>query len=124
MKKEHYVILSNGEYSDYSPTYFRGEREITQNELDEQGVRIGDECMDWYENLPERTILDWRGEPERVRHDPETDENIWSHDLSDQWFARMKNWIIAQGYEQFPEDIPEINVSYSDIPTSQNKNPQ
>ena len=66
MKKEHYVILSNGEYSDYSPTYFRGEREITQNELDEQGVRIGDECMDWYENLPERTILDWRGEPERV----------------------------------------------------------
>lgn len=93
--KKYFVILSQGEYSDYSPIYYMGDVKITKKEMDFEGKKIGDSLIDA----------------------PETGEEVYRPRF-DKWFPLMEEWILGKGYERLPDDIPEINVCYSDIPTN------
>ena len=110
---KYYVILSTGSYSDYDPQYFVGEkREITQEELDEAGRRVGDEIYDWYDKLPKRKSTDGL-----VKYDPDTEKRVYEYSsLKKIWFSKMKIWLEDNGFEQAPENIPEININF-DLPT-------
>lgn len=124
--KKYYLILSEGAYSDYSPTYYSGNTEITQEEFDKKGKEIGDFLIDKLAKCPTR-IHDkikcakeyW---PHVCNHEEtevyweDTGEKAHSYELAPMWFKQMENWIKENGFEELPKDIPEINVSYSEIP--------
>lgn len=128
-----YIILSNGAYSDYAPTYYVSEKEVTQIELDEKGRSVGDECIAMFNSLPERPHDVIRCETQslsdkafgvayKCKHDPmdkywpETGKEAYSSQLSGIWFKKMETWLKEEEFKELPSDIPEINVSYSDIP--------
>lgn len=124
--KNYYLILSNGAYSDYSPTYYIGNKEITKEEFTKKGKEVGDSL---YKKLSEcqRRTHDrikcakeyWRGicgHEETELYWPDTLEKAHSYQLSSTWFKEMEKWIKENGFEELPQDIPEINVSYSEIP--------
>lgn len=92
---KYFVILSQGAYSDYSPEYFMGDVEITNKEFQLKGLEIGDRL----------TLLN----PDERYENVET------------WFKEMKQWLSSKGYAPLPSRIPEINVAYSDIPTSKER---
>lgn len=106
----YYVILSQGEYSDYRQTWFGGPNEITQEEFDEVGVRFGDELTKWYYGL-EKLDYGCKNEEGKI---------ITEYDLAGMWNEKMISWLEAQGYETLKSSA-EINVAYSDIPVSKNK---
>ena len=115
--KKHFVILSNGAYSDYSPIYFMGDIPITQEELDRKGREIGDYLIAQYEALPERPTTAFWDDRKMEKYDPVTNETIYSLSY-EEWFPLMKKWLLEEmGYEELPSDIPEINIHY-DIPHS------
>ncbi len=116
--EKYYLILSEGAYSDYSPTYYVGDKLITQEEFDVKGREVGDEVESWFATLPEKEFKDWRGELATSKYDPATDEKLNSYSLASIWNDKMATWIKEQGFVELPENIPEINVSYSEIPTS------
>lgn len=119
--KGYYVILSTGAYSDYDPEYFVGAMEITKEDLDKQGEFIGDELLDWYDSLPEKESKGWDG-IRSVKYDPNEPEGcIWSGDLAEKWIERMEKWLEEKGFRKLPEGIPEINVSYSEIPSTKKR---
>ena len=121
----YYIILSEGEYSDYSPQYFVGSREITREELDKKGIEVGDSLFEWFDSLPKRTHVPckwkcWSGCPQEESYG-EDGERVYSHELAEKWFEQMKVWVKERGFEPLPEQIPEINVAYSDIPNSNSR---
>ncbi len=89
--KEFYLKLSEGEYSSYSPDYYVGNNEITQKELDEKGKTVGDEVIKEYKDVD-------------------------SYEWSGKWKLKMDKWLEERGYIKLPDDLPEINVCYSEIP--------
>ena len=119
----YYVILSEGSYSDYSPTYFVGEIEITDKEFQAKGEEVGDKLIAEFESFPQRSDTSgysW-DKNEMERYNPETDETIFSSEFAEKWHNQMTEWLHSKGYTELPTHIPEINVSYSEIPNSQNK---
>jgi hypothetical protein len=105
----HYLILSTGEYSDYSPKYFVGEHEVKDHDFYEMGNTVGDVLNSWFKSLPERS---GRGQ----KYEPDTDRDVYSYMLEEAWEKDMVKWLHSIGYAELPEKIPEINVSYSGIP--------
>jgi hypothetical protein len=104
------VLLSQGEYSDYSPTYFIGPRYLGQEELNQNAVRIGDELRAWWRTL---TVKDYG-----MRED-EDGRVVWAAEVGTRWWARMEAWLASEGFEKVETDV-SINVCYNDIPgTSQ-----
>jgi len=125
---KHYLILSEGAYSDYSPIYFSGSKEITQKEFDKKGEEVGDKLFAWFDTLPEREHktglyhnTHYSSCKPTEKYYPETGEMAYSGGLAEKWFKEMEKWILSQGFERLPEEIPEINVGYSDIPNSKNR---
>jgi len=116
---KYFVILSEGSYSDYSPTYFMGDIKITQKELDKRGKEIGDIVLEWYKKLPERVEengykLNDNG---MEKYNTETKETIYSSDMEEKWTTRMKIWLkVDKKYKELSDNIPEININYDDIP--------
>lgn len=126
MEKEtrHYLILSRGAYSEYSPEYFVGDKEITQKKFDKKAREIGDLCLAEFEALPEREhkhTSQWCcsfGRHETTeKFDPQTGKKVYSP-FDDKWWKRMNEFIAEQGFTPLPDNIPEINIAYSDYPTS------
>lgn len=77
--------------------YFYGEKEISKEELEIKGRAVGD----W-------VLKEFRNEDEVIDY---------SIDEAEKWREVMERWLIESGYTKIPEnDVPEINVSYSDIP--------
>lgn len=123
--ENNYVILSNGAYSNYDPIYFCGGELLSQDELDTKGREVGDIVSDIFNNLPVR-----KHENEKYhevcystcekyeKYWPLTNEAAYSSDLSNLWFKEMETWLVSIGYKRIPKNIPEINVSYSEIPIS------
>lgn len=87
----HYVIISTGEYSDYSPKYYAGHREITQVELDAKARELGDAALA---------------------------DTEYSYQAEARWQRDMKAWLNTQGFERLPDHIPEVNIEYGDLPHS------
>lgn len=107
----YYVTLSSGCYSDYSADHFVGEQFISQEDFTAKGVEFGDQIVLWWSTL-ERTGT--RGE--RI------DENgvrVWRHnEFTRRWRKRMEAWLAEMGYK--PVELgAEINIDYSDIPTTE-----
>ena len=83
-------------------------------------------CFAEWEALPERPHKctgDWccgfEKEKPTEKYNLETGKTVRSPFSDDnKWFTRMKTWIASQGFSPLPEDIPEINIAYSDYPTS------
>jgi hypothetical protein len=122
--KNYFEKLSTGEYSDYSPNYYMGDVKITQKELDEKGIEVGDKLIAEYMLLPERPYtsqFNFSSDIGRMeRYDKKTGETIYAPGDSE-WKPIMEKWLLEMGYEELDEDeIPEINVSYSDLPNSKN----
>lgn len=130
-----FVILSSGAYSDYSPNYYVGRDEITQEELDKKGVEIGDLLLIEWQNVkevPHVHVKDIFGETCDVtskkwnRNCPDfdkVDENgkrTWKGKIDSKWTPLMEEWLTSKGFSIVPDDIPEINTYY-DIPVSVNK---
>ena len=106
---KYFVILSEGEYSDYSPVYFMGEVEITQKELDKKGEEVGDSLYDWFDGLPKRLVkpceeahshyvLCNENVGKEELYYPETGEKAYSEDLSKKWFETMSVWLKEKGF--------------------------
>ena len=111
---EYFVILSDREYSDYDPIYFMGDNQITKKELNKKGREVGDLVLNEFEKLPKRkSTSPWEGETES--YNPETEKTVYSPDFG-KWYLIMEKWIEQKGFKKLPENIPEINVAYSDIP--------
>jgi len=122
---KHYLILSAGAYSDYSPTYFVGDREITQEEYKKKGEELGDIVIEQWENAPTRPHVCngeyccWKSDKDLYeKYNPVTGERYYSSPNSGEWFKLVREWILAQGYEELPENIPELNSSYSEFPNT------
>ena len=112
---KHFVILSTGAYSEYSPCYYGGEEEITQEEMDFKAREIGDKLIKEYNELPERKvekIYSWQNETEKFN--PETNKTVYPP--KDYIFNEIfSKWLIEEkGYEELV-NIPEVNVYY-DLP--------
>lgn len=121
---KYYLILSSGCYSDYDLTYYVGEKEVTQEELDKKAVEIGDKCLADYEALPERKHVcysSWccsilkKGDLEK--YDPETNELVYDPFLGKAW-PMLEKWVEDQGYTALPDSLPEVNIAYSDFPVT------
>lgn len=123
---KHYLILSEGAYSDYSPIYFVGDREITQSEFNQKGREIGDSVIKEWEALPTRPHVceEWcfHGAPippKLEKYDPLNDNKFaGSYPRGDRWMKLMEEWIVSQGFERIPENISEININYSEFPSN------
>lgn len=123
---QHFVILSQGAYSDYSPTYYMGPNPLSKEELDELGKKIGDECIRNWRELPEREHVhsDWCfGRcPKYERYNPIEDCNVSSpfdnYGMTPSWHTRMEEELTKLGFTKLPEEIPEINVLYNDYPSN------
>jgi hypothetical protein len=117
-----YVILSDGAYSDYEATHYCGEREITQEEFNKKGEEIGDIILDWAESLPTRKAEVVYSSNKGVEtYNPEDGKKVYTSDLSRKWKNKMIEWLSSQGYQEIPDNIPEINIYYSEIPNSKNR---
>jgi len=122
-----YIILSEGAYSDYSPTYYVGERLITQEEMDKKSIEIGDKLYAEFDALPTRKHEPcFNGEhfsycKPMEKYYPDTGERAYSGDLAPKFFKQMAEWLKEQGYLEISEPTAEINISYSEIPTSKDK---
>ena len=117
MKNKHYVILSSGAYSDYSPIYFIGERKVTQEELNQKSLDIGDFMWKKFNELPERKGEDYYGRPKMIKYNPEKpDVYIGGSPSDDEFIEKMSTWLICEGFEMIPTTgVPEINIYY-DVP--------
>ncbi len=113
-----YLILSTGEYSDYHATWYAGEKRISDKEFQEVGIRFGDEIVDWFYGLHEKTVEGKYGQ--QVFRVKEDGEEINQYMLTDIWEEKMVGWLKDNGYSMI-EASGEINTGYSDIPTSKNK---
>jgi hypothetical protein len=125
---KYYLILSEGAYSDYSPTYYVGDKEITYSEFKKKGEEIGDLLLSKFDNLPTREHNRIKCEKYydgRIKCTHEELEKYWEeslekahrYDLKSMWMKEMEKWIFENGFEELPSDIPEINIYY-DVPTS------
>jgi len=116
---KYFVILSTGAYSDYSPTYYIGDEEITEKEFKDKGRELGDYLLNKYNELPEREhkkVADW-DDQKIERYNPETGKTIM-RPSNDEWFILMDEWLTVQKeYKTLPNNIPEINCYY-DFPNS------
>lgn len=122
MEERYYVILSEGSYSYYSPTYFVGSLPISKEELEFEAKRLGDELYDWLDSLPIRPSKSkWASEGEKEVYDPTTWETFYSSQLAERFMKQMTTWVKERGFEELPEEIPEINVAYSDLPTNRER---
>jgi hypothetical protein len=123
--KKYYLILSEGAYSDYTPTYFVGDEEITEEEFTKVGKQIGDLIIEEWENYPERKHIcnkycyHFGGVPISEKYDPENPKRYIGHNPdSEDWFNKMKEWILQKGFEELPKNIPELNSQYSEFPNN------
>jgi len=117
--ENYFVILSQGEYSDYCPEYFMGDREITEEELNKKGREVGDYLISEYEKLPQRkdtSGYSWN-EGKTERYDAKTGKVVYSPGFK-HWYPIMEKWLLEEmGFEKLPGGIPEVNVAYSELPT-------
>lgn len=124
---KYFVILSEGAYSEYSPEYWMGDIEITQEEFDKKGKEIGDLVIEEFNKLPARKHTCDRGNREYcfhyysydngyVRFDPLTNKE-YSRPPQSRWQEKIEAWLTEKGYSKLPCDIPEINCHY-DFPFS------
>ncbi len=126
MKKYHHVIIAEGSYEDYTPTYYVGEVQISESDFDKKAKEIGDKCVKFYLGLPERPIPEgkygsWSGKLEISLQDkglekfnPITLKKISGQDIDNQWLLLMEGWIYSLGYEKLSnvygsDDTPYIN---------------
>lgn len=134
MENQYYLILSEGAYSDYSPIYYVGDKEITYNEFLKKGKEIGDEVINEWESLPERPhickdnyccVYTALGKPKKTeKYDPNDLKRYISNSgpMSNDWFDKMEKWIFSQGFKKIPDNIPELNSSYSEFPSNKYSN--
>lgn len=119
----YYLILSQGCYSDYSPRYFVGSVEVTQEEYDKKGREVGDMVIKKFQELPERKHVcevSWcgyciGGKPRMEKYDPTTNKMVYIPSY-DEWQTVMIEWLTSLGFTELPDNIPEINIDYSDLP--------
>lgn len=119
---KYYAILSQGCYSDYSPTYYIGDYHLTDDEFQKKGKEFGDLVISEFENYPERPHVcpnSWCCSSLRKikteKYDPATNNTVYR--VSDEkWMSLMEEWLFSLGFENLPENIPEINLVYSDVP--------
>ena len=114
-----YLILSSGAYSDYSPTYFAGEKEITQAELTAKSLEISDKQWSEWEALPEIEAINWKNKPIMTKYNPDQPKIYVSDNGPDSgvFIEKMSEWLKTEGYEPVPNGLPEINVYY-DLPST------
>lgn len=119
---KHFVCLSDGAYSDYTPEYWFGDREIGQEEFDEKAREFGDIANEWYFGLPTKGFYsDWREKIVLERVD-ENGTRVSEEDACALWKMAMRKWLEDEGFQKLElEDTPEINVSYSDYPCNPRK---
>lgn len=116
--KQHYVILSSGAYSDYSPIYFVGDKEITQEQLKNKSEEIGTQMWNEWIAIPTRRQKSYWNDTEiDKKYDPENPKRYISDSGpdEDEFMEEMKEWLKTEGFEELPLNIPEINVYY-DVP--------
>lgn len=124
---KYYIILSTGSYSDYEAQYYCGDIKITQDELDKKAKETTKEMLDLLDSLPLRKVelcqeqhsheFYCKTNPnETERYFPETGEIAHSFSLFHKWQEKMIQWLKEKGFEKLPEDIPEINTYYFDMP--------
>ena len=92
----YYVNLSNGTYSDRQEYYWVGDNEVTDEELKKIAMEIGDDII--------------------AKEEEPKNSEWWRR--AKEWDERMEGWLRDRGYTPLPYNIPEINVSYGDIPNS------
>lgn len=117
---KNYLILSSGSYSDYEPTYFVGEKVITQEELTAKAEEIGTKMWNEWVQYPTRTQREnWSNRIIEQKYDPLEPEKYISNSGpdDDEFIKKLTEWLATQGYEQVPDNLPEINVYY-DVPGS------
>jgi len=119
---KHFAILSKGCYSDYSPDYYIGDYPLTQAEFTKKAKEVGDAVIGEFENYPEREHVcksDWcyHGSEAMTtdKYDPTTNKRVYNVD-EEKWYRVMTEWLTSLGFEALPENIPEINIEYSDVP--------
>lgn len=110
-----YLILSEGEYSDYRATWYAGEEFCGQEDFDAAGRRIGDELTAWFFSLPEGVeTYKWGEHKFRKQEDG---EQITQYELAKLWTKKMIEWLTKLGYSEIKAN-GEINIAYSEIPVS------
>lgn len=119
---KYFAILSSGCYSDYSPVYYMGEYPLSEEEFKLKGKEMGDLVISEYENLPERehtctsTYCCFSGKTEKTeKYDPVSGNRVRRVD-NGRWNDLMVAWLTSLGFVELPENIPEINIEYSDVP--------
>jgi hypothetical protein len=120
--KVYYLILSEGSYSDYSPTYFVGRKEVTQEQLDEVSKQVGDRVIAEFEELPEAEYVcdcllggehwNWCKYKIGTTVKLKDGKQVSQPDVKD-WFDYMHKWLEENGFVELPPDIPEVNTNYS-----------
>jgi hypothetical protein len=126
--KQSYIILSKGEYSDYNPTYYAA---TTENPITHLGL----------EQLERQSTIEAYKQCEALEtrpheHSEKCHDSIFTCKQSietldpegNQWYVRepkhlapdffwdiLKEKIEQRGYTPLPAEIPEINISYSDL---------
>ena len=104
---KHFVIISSGAYSDYTPAYFMGDIEISQKEFNEKGKEFSDLMIEEFQKLPIK-LSEFGTE---IRYNPENNEEYPSPD-KEKWTILMEKWLTEKGFEKLPDNIPEINIDY------------
>lgn len=119
---KHFVILSSGAYSSYSPIYFMSDNLLTKEELDKKGIEVGDKLFEEFDKNPERpTKSTWESNKGRLeKYSIMNGETLYPPN-GDEFIEIMEKWLVEEkGFKKIPNDLPEINVSYGELPNSHN----
>ena len=119
-KQLNYIILSEGCYSDYTPTYYRGYNILDQETLDGFAKKA---CLDTYKKADtfikrphyhnDCTLPYFCNKEDYYDDKTYVSMSIF---LEKSFWEKLKKQVNDYGYEQIEPPTAEINIGYSDLP--------
>jgi len=122
-EKLHYIILSTGCYSDYSPVYYSGTKILSQETLNGFAKEA---CTHTYKTIDtliskphSHNNCSWPSFCRKVDHFYKNGKEAYIPTiLEEEFWKKTRELVEAYGYEAIEPETAEINVEYSDLPFS------